>query len=286
MQSPSSRLVEAVAVTAELCGRTFTPAAAAMFVQDLAAYPEAAVLASLARCRREVRGALTLADVIARIDDGRPTADEAWAEVPHDERASAVWTTEAAQAFGLAFELIAAGDRVAARLAFRDAYNRLVAEARDQRRPVRWEVSLGHDRTQRAVVLQRAVERGRIPAEYATRLLPPESVASVGRLAGPTTASAAVAGVVASLPAPATPAARAALDAMGAALGVRTAEPGAIPSPADAHEAGEASGDPFVIHADRLTVDGVVVTAEMVPARMSLDRLVAALGNEQAGGAS
>jgi hypothetical protein len=248
MQSPSSRLVEAVAVTAELCGRTFTPAAAAMFVQDLSDYPEPAVLASLARCRREVRGALTLADVIARIDDGRPTADEAWAEVPHDERATAVWTTESAAAFGLVIDLVSAGDRIAARMAFRDHYNRLVADARDQRRPVRWEVSLGHDRTQRAVTLQRAVERGRITADYATRLLPPEALAQGAALEGPTGAGAAMASVLNALPGPRTAAAQAAMAEAKRALGLeRPPEPG-------------------------------VVTATMEPARMSIDRLVAALG--------
>ena len=42
---PSKALIQAVAVTAELCGRTFSEPAARVFVEDLAAYPEAAVLA-------------------------------------------------------------------------------------------------------------------------------------------------------------------------------------------------------------------------------------------------
>ena len=66
---PTLTLLEAVAVTAELCGRTFSEPAARVFVADLAAYPEDAVLKALTRCRKEVRGALTVADVVQRIDD-------------------------------------------------------------------------------------------------------------------------------------------------------------------------------------------------------------------------
>lgn len=183
----SSRLVEAVAVTAELCGRTFTPNAAAMFVQDLAGYTEPAVLNALARCRREVRGMLTLADVIARIDDGRPTADEAWASVPRDEQTTVVWTSEAAQSWAVCEDLLAAGDPIAARMAFRDAYNRIVAEARDSRRPVEWRVSLGHDKRGRENPIREAVAKGRLRQEQADLYLPaPElPVPSLGEIVSP-----------------------------------------------------------------------------------------------------
>ena len=53
---PSVELIQAVAVTAELCGRVFSEGAARTFVSDLAAYPEPAVLKALTRCRREVKG--------------------------------------------------------------------------------------------------------------------------------------------------------------------------------------------------------------------------------------
>lgn len=165
-------LIQAVAVTSELCGRTFSPAAAAMFVADLEEYPEAQVLRALTRCRKEVRTGLTVADVIARIDDGRPGAEEAWAAIPRDEDASVVWTEEMAAAFGVALPLIRAGEEVQARMAFKEAYLRLVAEAREARTPVRWTPSLGHDPMLRESVIRDAIERGRLPLDAAPVLIP------------------------------------------------------------------------------------------------------------------
>lgn len=169
---PSEQLIQAVAVTAELCGRTFTPAAAAVFVDDLARYPEAQVLGALRRCRREVRGLLTVQDVVSRLDDGRPGAEEAWAMIPQDEAGSTVWTEEMAAAFGVARHLLAEGDRIGARMAFRESYGRLVAQARDDGKPVRWSPSLGHDPGGREAVLQEAVRLGRLSIAHAVELLP------------------------------------------------------------------------------------------------------------------
>lgn len=177
----SKQIIEAVAVTAELCGRTFTPAAARMFVADLAGYPDAAVVEALKRCRREVRGVLTVQDVISRLDDGRPGPEQAWAQIPRDESSTVVWTEEMSAAYGVARPLIAAGELVPARMAFREAYIRLVGEARDRREPVRWTASLGHDMTQREHVLREAVANGLLTADQARPMLP--HIASEAELA-------------------------------------------------------------------------------------------------------
>jgi hypothetical protein len=169
---PSEQLIQAVAVTAELCGRTFTPAAAAVFVDDLARYPEAQVLGALRRCRREVRGILTVQDVLSRLDDGRPGAEEAWALIPQDEAGSTVWTDEMAQAYGVARHLLSEGDSIGARMAFKESYGRLVAQARDDGKPVNWTASLGHDPHGREAVLQEAVRLGRLSMTHATDLMP------------------------------------------------------------------------------------------------------------------
>jgi hypothetical protein len=158
----SEKLIEAVAVTAELCGRVFSPAAARVFVEELSRYPEHQVLASLSKCRREVRGVLTLQDVISRLDDGRPGADEAWACIPRDESGSVVWSEEMAQAFNVALPALQEGDQVSARMAFKEAYNRLVSDARSNAIPPVWSPSLGHDPKGREAALQDAVRLNRI----------------------------------------------------------------------------------------------------------------------------
>src|SRR5690606_20010738 len=65
-------LVETLLLSAEICGRPLSAAAARLMAQDLAALPQPQVLAALARCRLEVQEALTLPAIVLRIEDGRP----------------------------------------------------------------------------------------------------------------------------------------------------------------------------------------------------------------------
>jgi hypothetical protein len=109
-----------------------------------------------------------------RLLDGRPQDDEAWALAlsSRDERETVVWTAEMAQAFTLCLNVLDAGDDVGARMAFKDAYNRLVAVARAANRPVAWTVSQGWDTERRAVAVNKAVGAGLLPAPQARALLP------------------------------------------------------------------------------------------------------------------
>lgn len=175
----TSRVLEAIAVTAELCGKVFSPAAARQFAADLSAYPETQVIGALSRCRREVRGVLTLADVVARLDDGRPSADEAWAMIPFDEVQSVVWTDEMAQAWGVARPLLDAGDKVGARLTFRACYERIITLARCEQRKPQWRLSPGYDPAGRELAVSDAVDKGRLTPQQAMRLLPDETNAEM-----------------------------------------------------------------------------------------------------------
>jgi hypothetical protein len=143
-----------------------------MFVADLAGFPDRAVLSALTRCRREVRGVLTVSDVVSRIDDGRPGPEEAWAMLPRDEATTVAWTDEMRQAWSVARPLLEAGEDIPARMAFKESYVKALAAARDSHAPVRWEISLGHDVDGRTEVVNRAVELGRITADHAKNLLP------------------------------------------------------------------------------------------------------------------
>jgi hypothetical protein len=168
----SAQLIQAVAVTAELCGRTFSPEAAAVFVNDLDGLDELAVASALKRCRREVRGTLTVQDVVSRINDGRPGPDEAWAMLPKDEDTTVVWSEEMREAWGVAIPLLEFGDKVGARFAFREAYMARVNAARDARRPPNWIASLGHDKRGREHVLAEAVSAGRLSLTQAQSYVP------------------------------------------------------------------------------------------------------------------
>jgi len=169
----SVELIKALAATAELCGRTFSEEAARMLAYDLEGYDERAVMRALSRCRKELKpGQFCAEAVISRIDDGRPGVEEAWAMLPHDEYTTTVWTEEMSAAWGVAYPLINEGETVAARMAFKEAYTKRVSEARDQRLPVRWTASLGHDKNGRETVLTDAMEKGRLTANQVSVLLP------------------------------------------------------------------------------------------------------------------
>lgn len=196
----SELLIQAVAVTSELCGRTFSPEAAAVFLSDLDGFEEAHVLGALKRCRREVRGMLTVQDVVSRLDDGRPGPDEAWAMVPRDEHSSVVWNDEISRAYAVASPIMQ-HDRIAARLAFREAYVNAVNEAREQRKRVTWWPSLGHSKEGREQAIVEAVDRGRLTSAQAQQYLPaPDQPKVAGLLSGPSSGMPAdVRGVLAQL---------------------------------------------------------------------------------------
>lgn len=167
MAKPRESLAKAVIVTAEVMGHELTPLAAEAMAHELASYPPDAVAAALRRCQREQSGRLTLAAIIARIDDGHPGVEEAWAMCPRDEDVTVVWTDEICAAYGVASPLIREGDQVAARMAFKESYTRLLQEARDEKRPAHWTVSVGHSLNGRCEPIVAAVEKGRLPADFA-----------------------------------------------------------------------------------------------------------------------
>ena len=165
-------LLKALAVTAELMGTPMSPEALAVFVEDLLAYDTSIVLKALRRTRQEVTGRLTLAAILQRLDDGRPTPEEAWAMIPQSEQVSFFWTEEMAVAYGVAAPLRAAEDEIGARISFTKQYLSLVTEARSTRKPIKWRASLGSDPAGREPAIRDALKQGRIAPAYAHILLP------------------------------------------------------------------------------------------------------------------
>lgn len=191
----SDRMIEELVGSAEVTRTQLSRSAALFMLADLETYPEAQVLGALARCRRELKpGQFTLEAILSRLDDGRPGPEEAWAMMPKSEYDSAVLTQEQLTAWGIAHDLVDV-DPIAARMAFKEAYNRLISEARAQRRPCDWQVSLGMEKTGRVAALQAAVAAGRITAKFAMSHCPGEHIENMqlalgvdshGAIAGPT----------------------------------------------------------------------------------------------------
>ncbi|MCU7645628.1 hypothetical protein [Pseudomonas piscis] len=176
-------LAAAICATAEAMGQEMNPGTAAMMAEDLCAYPVPMVKAALKACRFEVKGKLAMADILQRVQiaDGRPGKDEAWAiaMTTNDEFETVVLTDEIQLALAAAKPILDGGDKIGARMAFIDAYQRFVSQAREDAKPVNWHVSVGFDANRRTQAITKAVQMQRIPHERGQLYLADLSVAPV-----------------------------------------------------------------------------------------------------------
>ena len=167
-KSDSVRILKALSVAAELTGTYMSEDGLATLVEDLVGtYPVEAILGAITMARKQVRrGNLTPAEIFNRIDDGRPGPEEAWAEICKPDSETIIWTQEMADARRVIAELRNQGDMIAARMAFKEAYERFVMTARAHRIPVKFQVSLGYDKLGHAPALADAVRRNVLPLAH------------------------------------------------------------------------------------------------------------------------
>lgn len=142
-------------------GRRMSAVGATEWLDALREYPEAAIVAALRRWRDTREDAPTPAGLRGMLDPGSqwPSADEAWAVVAPvlgREDASVVWCREMALAAGEVEHL----DPVAGRMAFRAAYERLVAEAKRQGGRPEYYLSPGWDPEGREAAVREALRLG------------------------------------------------------------------------------------------------------------------------------
>lgn len=166
----------------EMHGKAVTPKAKALFFAAMQRYSLDVVRQALsAHVLDKVNGKFppVPAHLVAQIEgmtggDGRPGVEEAWAiALPAiDEQETVVWTEEMRDAFTICRPVLERGDEVGARMAFKDAYLRLVTEAGRHNRPVKWEVTMGHNPAKRAQAIEQAAAVGRLPAPQVSMLLP------------------------------------------------------------------------------------------------------------------
>jgi hypothetical protein len=128
------RMVQQLVATAEVMGHQITLNAALMMCQDLSEYAFNDVMIALTRCRKEVTGKLTLKAIVDLLAPagGWLSANEAWAQAlpAQDEANTMVWTVETRKAWFIALPILESGDKIGARMAFIEAYNREVAQAK------------------------------------------------------------------------------------------------------------------------------------------------------------
>ena len=183
----AERICKAVASTLSIYNREPTRDQFVLWVKALSRFSPAEVERGLSAHVSDPdagRFPPTPAHVIAQLErltpsDGHPGPEEAWAIAVQsaDERDTVVWTHEIAQAWFSAKPVFDLGDEVGARMAFREAYARLLAESRRNNAKAMWEVSAGFDPERRRVAVQRAVSMGFLPAAKMAELAAPQSCA-------------------------------------------------------------------------------------------------------------
>lgn len=198
-----SAFTQLLAATMAIYERQITTGLADIFFSAMAPYDLATVREALNRHVQDPDGgrfAPKPADLIRQIQngqasDGRPGREEAWAiaQLAADESRTVVLSGEIIGALEVARPLLEARDKVAARLAFCEAYDRLVREKRAECVPLEWHVSLGYDKAGRVPAIEQAREPGRLDAPKAALLIEQnreesisaDGVAIAGLLSGP-----------------------------------------------------------------------------------------------------
>lgn len=154
-------VAETLAAVLATYGREPTAGVLQVWLSVLRGHKAAEIVQALERWSATERKAPVPADILALLDPGSawPSADEAWAVVAPvlgDEGASVVWCLEMACAAGEVEHL----DPVAGRMAFRAAYERLVAEARRQGGRPGYYLSPGWDPEGREAAVREALRLG------------------------------------------------------------------------------------------------------------------------------
>lgn len=163
-------------------GKIISPAAKAMFFQDLERYPLDLIAGSLAAHRQDPeRGKFTpkVADIVHQIERRRKvawlSADEAWAQVPKIEGQPGLMNDVSAQALAVAqqFLNLPRPDLTAARMAFKGCYDRLVERAKLERRGPEYFVSPGGSFEEQEAVRDEGIRQGllRAPAPEVVALI-------------------------------------------------------------------------------------------------------------------
>jgi hypothetical protein len=181
-----------------------------VYAEDLADIPQERLASAFQRARREydypklppVAFIRRMAGASAQTD-GRPGPEEAWARMPKGERMehdSIVWCEEERTAYSACRSLLLDGDQIGARMAFKERYERELAEARSQRRPIRWVMSAGQDPGHRLATLAMAVQEDRMSLENAMDLVPGERQRDFAQMLPPAQAKGLLTGKSEKLP--------------------------------------------------------------------------------------
>jgi len=168
-----AKFAEILTGTAVCYNREISQQVAKMFMSTLAEYSIADIENAFQQHIRQSKFFPTIAEIIKRIPNNGEhlSADEAWtiAVDSFDELSTVILTDEILQAKSTAQDLWDYGDKIAARVAFKSAYERIVSQSSSK---VIWRVSLGSDKSRRVSAIDEALRIGRVNQATAQKYLP------------------------------------------------------------------------------------------------------------------
>ncbi len=173
-QEQKSEIVKSLMVAYEVMGKEMSEAGAMMILNALKGFEFNAVMVAIQRTVSEAKF-ITPAEIISRIDDGRPDPEKAWSQVCQydpDDTYSECITEEQSYARGACWPLLIAGDTVAARMAFKEEYTKLCSENRAQGLPVKHVFHMGTNKQSQLKVIKQALLDGKIDRKTAMNKLP------------------------------------------------------------------------------------------------------------------
>lgn len=148
---------------AEYYGQQINAAQLKMWVEDLSDLTPEEVLRGIRQNQKdETRNFPSKPAQIRSAVYNFPSSEEAWALIRHDEESSFVWCHEIAEAYAEVRHLVTGGDKISARMAFKDSYEKKIALAKNLKKRPQWFASLGSSKIGRDEALLDAIQKGRL----------------------------------------------------------------------------------------------------------------------------
>jgi len=203
-------IADQVAALGLALGDDVSPERLLLYAEDLSDVPEERLTLAFARARKEYEyPSLPPVAFIRKMagtgahSDGRPGPEESWARMPKGERMeenTVIWCEEERIAYAACRSLLLDGDLVGARMAFKERYERELAEARSRNKPPQWSMSAGYDMEHRLSTLASAVHENRMRLDAALVFVPGERRTDFAQMLPPAQAKGLLMGKVEKLP--------------------------------------------------------------------------------------
>lgn len=170
----NQEMLALISLIADYHGESISESRMQMFASDLSDYSAKEINEAWKKYRSTPTNLKMPMPAVLKqlVDDGHPTAQESWAMIPRDDRASVVWSDQMRSAYAVAEPLIREGNISGAFFAYREEYDRLIANARMNRQKPKWSASFGDDKSGRDAALIVAIEKGRLTPERAVQFYP------------------------------------------------------------------------------------------------------------------